>query len=204
MPPPGVDFHRISGNTVCGGAGVEEPGAGGVESSYTTFAKRMRSMYRAASLVMLLPFLSAAAGADRAERIVVNKSRRELVLYASRKVIRSYKIALGRNPVGPKLRQGDGKTPEGTYTISGRNAASAFHRALRISYPSASDRSRARRQGVNPGGDIMIHGLPNGQGFIGAAHRLIDWTDGCIAVTDEEIEEIWRLVPDGTPIQINP
>jgi murein L,D-transpeptidase YafK len=161
-------------------------------------------MNRAVGLVVLLPVLCAVTGADRADRIVVNKARRELLLYRKQEVIRSYKIALGRNPVGPKLRQGDGKTPEGTYTINGRNAASAFHRALRISYPDAADRSRARRQGVNPGGEIMIHGLPNGRGFIGAAHRLIDWTDGCIAVTDEEIEEIWRLVPDGAPIQINP
>ncbi len=147
---------------------------------------------------------SAAGTGQKADKLVVNKSRRELLLYRSGNVIRSYKVALGKNPVGPKMRQGDGRTPEGAYTITGRNAASAYHRSLRISYPSAADRERARRQGVDPGGDIMIHGLPNGQGFVGAAHRLVDWTDGCIAVTNAEIEEIWRLVPDGTPIQINP
>jgi murein L,D-transpeptidase YafK len=119
-------------------------------------------------------------------------------------MIRSYRIALGRNPIGPKLCRGDGKTPEGTYTISGRNAASAYHKSLRISYPNAADQQRAKQRGLDPGGDIMIHGLPNGQGFIGPAHRLIDWTDGCIAVTDAEIEEIWRLVPNGTPVQVNP
>jgi murein L,D-transpeptidase YafK len=146
----------------------------------------------------------AADRGDLADRLVVNKSRRELLLYRSEKVIRAYKVALGRNPVGPKLRKGDSKTPEGSYTISGRNTASAYHRSLRISYPSAADQVRARRQGIDPGGDIMIHGLPNGKGFVGTAHRLFDWTDGCIAVTDPEIEEIWRLVPDGTPIQINP
>jgi murein L,D-transpeptidase YafK len=135
---------------------------------------------------------------------VVNKTKRELLLYKDGKLIRSYKVALGKSPVGPKTRKGDGKTPEGAYVISGRNAASAYHKSLRISYPNAADRLRAKQQGVDPGGDIMIHGLPKGQGFIGTAHRLYDWTDGCVAVTNAEIEEIWLLVPDGTPIQINP
>lgn len=138
-----------------------------------------------------------------ADRIVVNKSTRTLLLYSGANVIGRYRVALGRTPEGPKLRQGDGKTPEGDYTISGRNASSAFHRSLRISYPNAADRERARRAGVDPGGDFMIHGLPNGQGSIGQAHRLTDWTESCIAVTNEEIEEIWRLVPNRTPIRIN-
>lgn len=140
----------------------------------------------------------------QADRILVRKAARELVLFRQGKVLKSYRIALGRNPVGPKRRQGDSRTPEGLYTISGRNPGSAFHRALRVSYPSAADRARARREGVSPGGDIMIHGLPNGQGYIGAAHRLTDWTDGCIAVTNQEIEEIWRLAPNGTPVLIEP
>jgi murein L,D-transpeptidase YafK len=151
----------------------------------------------------LLPCL-ATETSEKADKLVVNKSKRELLLYRNGTVIRSYKVALGKNPVGPKTRKGDGKTPEGAYTIGGRNAASAYHRSLRVSYPNAVDRERAKRRGVDPGGDIMIHGLPNGRGFVGAAHRLIDWTDGCIAVTNAEIEEIWRLVPEGTPIQINP
>ncbi|MFB3826152.1 MAG: murein L,D-transpeptidase family protein [Bryobacteraceae bacterium] len=159
-------------------------------------------MLAAAALCLLSG--SAAARTAPADRVVVNKAKRELLLYRGGNVIRSYKIALGNNPVGPKTRQGDGKTPEGNYSISGRNAASAFHKSLRVSYPNAADRERARRQGVNPGGDIMIHGLPNGQGFIGAAHRLTDWTNGCIAVTNAEIEEIWNLVPNGTPVEINP
>jgi murein L,D-transpeptidase YafK len=135
-------------------------------------------------------------------RILVRKAKRELALLYQGRVLRSYRVALGSNPVGPKRRRGDGKTPEGLYTITGRNSSSAFHRSLRISYPDAAD--RARREGVNPGGDIMIHGLPNGQGYIGKAHRLVDWTDGCIAVTDEEIEEIWRLASNRTPVQIDP
>ncbi len=139
-----------------------------------------------------------------ADRIVVNKSKRELLLFRAGKLLRSYKIALGRNPVGAKQHQGDGKTPEGSYIISARNIRSAFHRSLRISYPGDADRERARLQHRDPGGDIMIHGLPNGQGSIGAAHRATDWTAGCIAVTNAEIEEIWNLVPDGTPVEIQP
>ena len=148
--------------------------------------------------------LGNVLGASTVDKVVVNKSKRELLLMSGKQVLKSYRVALGRNPVGPKKQQGDGKTPEGIYTISGRNAASAFHRALRVSYPNPADRARAKRAGVSPGGDIMIHGLPHGQGSIGAAHRLTDWTEGCVAVTNAEIEEIWRLVPDGTTVEINP
>ena len=167
----------------------------------------MQIVGRPAGVPMLFMCLLAAMApgiSDRADRIVVNKARRELLLLQNGKVIRTYKIALGGQPIGPKLRRGDSRTPEGTYVIGGRNPVSAYHRALRISYPNAADRARAKRDGVDPGGDIMIHGLPNGRGWIGSAHRLIDWTDGCIAVTDAEIDEIWRLVPAGTPIEINP
>lgn len=146
----------------------------------------------------LLPPLQTADG------IVVWKAKRELTLLLDGKVIRTYRIALGRTPAGAKEREGDGKTPEGAYTISGRNRASKFHLSLRISYPEARDRERARRMQVHPGGDIMIHGLPNGQGAIGEGDLAPDWTEGCIAVTNSEIEEIWRLVPDGTPIRIEP
>ena len=141
---------------------------------------------------------------EKVDRLIVDKSKRELLLFRNDAVIRSYKIALGKNPVGAKMREGDGKTPEGAYSISGRNAASAFHKSLRVSYPNAADLERAYKENVDPGGDIMIHGLPNRPGHPGAAHPLTDWTAGCVAVTNAEIEEIWRLVPDGTPIQINP
>lgn len=135
---------------------------------------------------------------------MVYKQERKLVLLAKGEVIRTYRVSLGGDPKGPKTQQGDHKTPEGEYVISGRNPRSHFHRALRISYPSQRDRENAARAGVNPGGDIMIHGLPNGLGWLGRAHLLYDWTDGCIAVTNQEIEEIWDLVPDGTPIEIRP
>jgi murein L,D-transpeptidase YafK len=153
---------------------------------------------------MALLLSADASGETLVNRIVVNKARRELLLVHDGKVVKSYKIALGWTPVGPKTRQGDGKTPEGLYYISGRNAGSAYHRSLRISYPDSAAQLRARKEGVSPGGDIMIHGLPNAQPDLGAAHILNDWTAGCIAVTNDEIKEIWRLVPDGTPIQISP
>ncbi len=157
-----------------------------------------------ALVAVLLGSVVTSSEQIRADAVVINKARRELVLMRAGKVMLTYRVALGRNPVGRKTRQGDGRTPEGAYVISGRNERSAFHRSLRISYPSAEDRTRARKLGVNPGGDIMIHGLPNGQGYMGRAHRLTDWTEGCSAVTNEEIEEIWKLVPNGTAIQINP
>ncbi len=143
-----------------------------------------------------------ASDLSRAERIVVIKGARRMQLWAQGRVIREYPVSLGFNPTGHKQRQGDGRTPEGVYTIEYRKPDSAFHRALRISYPGPADIARARALGVSPGGDIMIHGLPNGKGWIGTAHRGTDWTEGCIAVTNEEIEEIWRLVPVGTPIEI--
>jgi hypothetical protein len=142
--------------------------------------------------------------AARADRIIVEKAARTLSLYHGDRRLKTYKIALGRNPSGHKQREGDGRTPEGIYTIDSRKPDSAFHRALHISYPNAEDRRRARQQGVSPGGAIMIHGLPNGMGALGKSHLLRDWTDGCIAVSNDEIEEIWRAVPNGTRIEIKP
>jgi murein L,D-transpeptidase YafK len=127
-----------------------------------------------------------------------------MVLMANGQVIKTYQIALGRNPVGPKEIEGDRKTPEGTYVIDFRNPESSYHRALHISYPGPEDLRRSGERGVPPGGDIMIHGLGKGAEWAGADHRYFDWTKGCIAVTNEEIEEIWRVVPDGTPIEIRP
>ena len=140
----------------------------------------------------------------KADHIVVLKSERTLMLMRDGKAFKTYKVALGGEPVGPKTQRGDHKTPEGTYIIDRRNSHSQYHRALHVSYPDAEDVARARKLGVSPGGDIMIHGLPNGMGWVGSAHRARDWTDGCIAVTDDEIEEIWKLVPDGTPVEIKP
>lgn len=140
----------------------------------------------------------------QADKVLVLKSERRLTLLRDGKPLKSYRVALGWGPVGHKEREGDGKTPEGTYAIDSRNASSAFHKGLHISYPNAQDRAAAAKLGVSPGGDIMIHGMKNGLGWIGNLHRLIDWTNGCIAVTDQEITEIWRAVPNDTPIEIRP
>ena len=138
------------------------------------------------------------------DRIVVEKSARRLSVMANGKLLKTYRVALGRNPVGAKQQEGDNKTPEGIYKIDGRNPQSDFHLALHISYPSDADNKRAAENGVPAGFDIMIHGIQNGRGWIGAFHRLKDWTAGCIAVTDEEIEELWRVTQDGTTVEIRP
>jgi len=130
----------------------------------------------------------------KADKVLVEKGARRLTLFSGGRKLKEYHIA----------REGDGRTPEGIYTIDFHKPDSAFHRALHVSYPSAKDNTRAAEAGVSPGGDIMIHGLPNGLGALGVAHRLRDWTAGCIAVTDPEIDEIYSLVNDGTPIEILP
>ena len=140
----------------------------------------------------------------KADKVLVLKGEQRLVLLSGGAPIKSYPVALGWSPKGPKTRQGDGKTPEGTYKVDYRNAASGFYRALHVSYPNGQDRAKARKLGVSPGGAIMIHGIKNGFGWVGPLHRFVNWTDGCIAVTDEEIREIWSAVPDGTPIEIRP
>ncbi len=138
------------------------------------------------------------------DRIIVEKSERRLSIFQGANQIKRYRIALGANSVGAKQQEGDMKTPEGIYKIDGRNPQSNFHLALHISYPSNVDDARAAARGVSAGFDIMIHGIQNGRGWIGASHRWKDWTAGCIALTDEEIEELWRVTPDGTTIEIRP
>jgi murein L,D-transpeptidase YafK len=138
-----------------------------------------------------------------ADRIVVTKSTHTLVLYSHGAVLRTYKVALGR-AAGAKQYQGDNRTPVGHYRIDAHNAHSTCHLSLHVSYPNPDDRARALAAHQKPGGDIMIHGLPNGLGYIGGLHRATDWTYGCIAVTDAEMDEIYRLVPNNTPIEIEP
>ncbi|AHG91991.1 ErfK/YbiS/YcfS/YnhG family protein [Gemmatirosa kalamazoonensis] len=141
--------------------------------------------------------------AGRADSIVVEKGEHRMTLYAGTEVLGVYQVAIGKRD-GKKERIGDLKTPEGLYHVDARNPTSRFHLALHISYPNADDLARARTLGVATGGDVMIHGLPNGQGTAGVAHRNYDWTNGCVAVTDQEIEEIWSAVPVGTVVRIKP
>jgi murein L,D-transpeptidase YafK len=161
-----------------------------------------------------LPFLDwapgTAAGKDRpgiaregqADRVVVKKAERRLYLMRGEHVLQSYAIALGFQPIGHKEREGDGRTPEGRYQLDRRQSRSRFHRALHVSYPSPVDRTRAARRGVPPGGLIMLHGQPNASA--GEPSRLEDWTHGCIAVSNAEIEDIWTRTVEGTPIEILP
>jgi murein L,D-transpeptidase YafK len=139
-----------------------------------------------------------------ADRLLVEKSARRLTLLRGNKTLKTYRVALGRAPIGAKEYEGDQRTPEGIYSIDFHKPDSDYHLALHISYPEQHDIDRAAAQGLSAGSDIMIHGLPNGRGWLGAFHRRSDWTAGCIAVTDFEIEEIYRAVPDGTSIEIRP
>jgi murein L,D-transpeptidase YafK len=141
---------------------------------------------------------------EQADLVEVFKSARRLELRRHGGLLRSYRIALGFAPEGHKEREGDGRTPEGSYTIDARNPRSAFHLSLRVSYPDAGDKAWAATLGVPPGGDIYIHGLPNGLRKLWVAHPARDWTTGCIAVTDVEIREVWSLVPTGARVVIHP
>ncbi len=164
---------------------------------------------RAAVLVaaLLYPFADPALARyapPAVDLVVVDKGERVLRLLVGGRVLLSYPIALGRNPAGHKERAGDCRTPEGRYVLDRRNARSKFYKSIHISYPNSRDLAEARRRGVSPGADIMIHGLPRGFEDLADCHFARNWTKGCIAVNNAQMDEIWRLVPDGTPIVINP
>ena len=137
-----------------------------------------------------------------ADSIVIEKRAHRLTLFHMGRPLRTYLVALGSEPGLDKVSAGDRRTPEGLFSVEARNANSHYHLALRLSYPDVRHRTIAEQLGVSPGGDIMIHGLPNGRHKVGAFHRTKDWTNGCIALTDEEIDEIWSAVPVGTPVEI--
>jgi len=144
----------------------------------------------------------AQANPMKADKVVVVKSERLLMLLNKGKILKTYTVALGKNPTGRKTCQGDRKTPEGLYVLDRRNARSRYYRSLHISYPNAQDLQNARDLGVSAGSDVMIHGIP---AFYNPEKlQKTDWTHGCIAVTNSEIDEIWQLVPDGIPIEIKP
>ncbi|PWK68154.1 L,D-transpeptidase-like protein [Aminobacter sp. AP02] len=162
----------------------------------------MASRFALALIALVATTLSARA--DVVDLVRVAKAERRLELVSGDRVVRSYAVALGANPIGHKRQQGDERTPEGRYVLDWRNPGSAFSKSIHISYPNADDQAAAKRAGVDPGGMIMIHGQPNGYGWWSWLVQMFDWTNGCIAVTDEEMAEIWHMVEDGTPIEINP
>jgi murein L,D-transpeptidase YafK len=157
-------------------------------------------------LALLLIALAAApthaVERPRVDAVLVYKSERLLMLLRAGEIIGHYKISLGRNPVGPKMREGDQRTPEGRYVLDWRNPDSRFYRSIHISYPGPADLHQARRTGVDPGGNVMIHGLPSDP--VKAQLAWDDWTDGCIAVPNEAMDAIWDAVEDGTLIVIRP
>jgi murein L,D-transpeptidase YafK len=138
------------------------------------------------------------------DSIAVYKREHRMYVFSEGRLIKTYRIALGTNPRGRKVCQGDCKTPEGLYYIEDKNPESDYYKNLGISYPNDRDRARARNLGRSPGGDIKIHGLPNGKGYLGRSHTITDWTEGCIAVTNAEIDELYANVEVGTPIRILP
>ena len=151
-----------------------------------------------------MPLPVEAGASPTADRVIVVKSKRQLTLMRKGKVMHNFKISLGREPIGPKRFAGDGRTPEGTYSLTVWNPSSRFHRSIRVSYPMPDDRAAAHALGRSPGGDIMIHGLSTRMRSAGAGHYRFDWTEGCLAVTDAEMDIIWDSVRPGTPIEILP
>ncbi len=175
-----------------------------LETSRQALADKTEEVVKLQQDVDALEAKVFALRTEPADMVLIEKKARRLTLLTRGEVIKTYTIALGGNPVGPKERQGDQKTPEGSYIIDSRNGNSGYHLALHISYPNEFDKQRARELGVPPGGDIMIHGIKNGFAPLGTSHAERDWTEGCIAVTNQEMEEIYSFVPNGTLVVIRP
>lgn len=138
------------------------------------------------------------------DKLIVYKSKRRMEAYSGSRLVKTYTVALGKDPIGHKQFEGDMKTPEGTYSINDRNPRSAYHKNLGVSYPNDTDKAVAAKLGKAPGGDIKIHGLKNGRGYIGKFHRTKDWTNGCIAVTNDEMDELYAAVKQNAVIEILP
>jgi murein L,D-transpeptidase YafK len=141
---------------------------------------------------------------EKADRVVVEKTTSKLHLMRDGEVFASFRVAFGKNPKGHKERQGDGRTPEGKYTLDYKNPNSSYYKSIHISYPNSADRQHARKLGVDPGGDIMIHGQPNGKEFFTAITQLFNWTNGCIALSNADMDRVWEAVDIPTPIEIKP
>ena len=156
-------------------------------------------------LIVVLLFISPSVfGIGKADSVLVIKSIHKLYLKKDNKVLKEYDVVFGTNPKGHKKREGDERTPEGSYILDFKKSDSAYYKAIHISYPSEQDKQMAKQQGVDPGGQIMIHGQRNGFGWLSLIVQWFNWTDGCIAVTNKEMDEIWNAVDAGTPIVIEP
>ena len=186
---------------------------------YSTTYKNTRGLL-AAVVLAIVAIMSSSASAAMAstknslnntdaipmnviiDKVFVDKSKRILQLLSDNKVIKTYHVALGGNPTGHKQKQGDSRTPVGSYHLDYKNEKSKFYRSIHVSYPNAADKAFAKKLGVSPGGDIMIHGQKNGFGALAPVTQKLDWTEGCIAVTNDEIDEIMAAVKVGTAIEI--
>jgi murein L,D-transpeptidase YafK len=155
-------------------------------------------------LIVLVPCMAIAGDLPKADSVLVKKHEKRLYLMKNKKPFKIYHVAFGANSIGPKRREGDERTPEGTYILDYKNSDSDFYKSIHISYPNRLDIKRAREMGASPGGDIMIHGQKNGSKNFSRIQRYVNWTDGCIAVTNAEMDEIWASVDIGTPITIEP
>jgi len=169
-----------------------------------TLQRLIKHLPAALTALSLLAVPVHAGDFPIADKVIVEKQNRKLHLVNSGSVFRTFDIALGVAPVGDKEREGDQKTPEGLYSLDGRNPDSDFFLSIHISYPNSSDRAEARRNGYDPGGAIMIHGQPNLPTYSAAYYRKEDWTNGCIAVSNSDMIDIWLMTPDGIAIEIRP
>lgn len=151
-----------------------------------------------------LSFTGAVCSGEKADQVLVEKSESRLYLIRNNEVFASFPVKFGANPKGHKQKLGDERTPEGNYTLGYKNAGSSFYKSIHISYPNAKDREVAKKLGVSSGGDIMIHGQPNGWGSYSFIIQFFNWTDGCVALTNSDMDTVWDAVDPGTPIEIRP
>ena len=165
----------------------------------------MKSNLRIAVIVFVLLLAGGLAHSGQtADMVVVEKSESRLYLMRDGQAFASFRVAFGANPEGHKQQQGDERTPEGKYLLDYKNANSLFYKSIHVSYPNQRDRQEARKRGVDPGGDIMIHGQKNGYGGLSFLVQRFNWTDGCIALSNKDMDSVWDAVQPGTPIEIRP
>jgi murein L,D-transpeptidase YafK len=176
---------------------------GGFAARSSTYSKIDRCLAQPDSAWNYRTRLCEPAAAGPVDRIYVDKSDHWMAVYRHGQIIREFRVSLGRGGLRPKEKAGDNRVPEGLYTISAHNPDSAYHLSLRISYPTAEQSAAAAARGLSAGGDIMIHGLPNGHGSVGSRQQMVDWTAGCIAVTNPEMDWLYRVVPDGAVVEIH-
>ncbi len=157
-----------------------------------------------AVIILMIVFPISALCVEKADFVLVIKSKHRLYLQKGNDILKDYHVVFGANPEGHKQKQGEERTPEGRYILDYKKADSAFHKAIHISYPNQKDKQRAKEAGVNPGGFIMIHGQKNGYGRLAFLVQRFNWTDGCIALSNSDMDEVWEAVDPGTPIEIKP